>query len=272
MLLTGANFVSQIQQQIERLRISQMEKQLELKEASTRRKILALKQQLQNPGNKPPLTAPEKHSMSTSATVNQTIPTSKSDQTMLSSNILKIKSEAMTTSLSMSNSPLQTPPSHAVQTLPMQNTFSTSERDVHQSKALHTQHNPRDSERTKVSTPIEISKASPATITNRITHDRTGIIDPHVQQKQETKLHEKAVRVNQESIPQPVATPSTRTESGMPHSKSRQKLTLPEEIKETEYMTALQRQKARVSRIRRCIVAATVIQRAWRDYTDKLKK
>ena len=83
MLLTGANFVSQIQQQIERLRISQMEKQLELKEASTRRKILALKQQLQNPGNKPPLTAPEKHSMSTSATANQTIPTSKSDQTRL---------------------------------------------------------------------------------------------------------------------------------------------------------------------------------------------
>lgn len=44
------------------------------------------------------------------------------------------------------------------------------------------------------------------------------------------------------------------------------KLTLPEEIKETEYMSALQRQKARVSRIRRCIAAATVIQRAWRDY------
>ena len=51
---------------------------------------------------------------------------------------------------------------------------------------------------------------------------------------------------------------------------ARPKLTLPEEIKETEYMTALQRQKARVSRIRRCIVAATVIQRAWREH--KLKQ
>ena len=47
---------------------------------------------------------------------------------------------------------------------------------------------------------------------------------------------------------------------------TRPRLTLPEEIKETEYMTALQRQKARVSRIRRCIAAATVIQRAWREY------
>jgi len=47
---------------------------------------------------------------------------------------------------------------------------------------------------------------------------------------------------------------------------TRPRLTLPEEIKETEYMTAIQRQKARVSRIRRCIAAATVIQRAWREY------
>ena len=245
-----------------------MEKQLELKEASTRRKILALKQQLQNPGNKPPLTAPEKCSTSTSATSNQAIPTSNSDQTMLSSNILKVKSKAVTTNLSTSNSPLQTPPSHAV---PMQNTLSTPERDIHQSRAVHIPHRPSDSERTKVSAPDdrEISKVLSTAITNRLPRDCTGSIDPHIEYKQETKLHEKAVCVNQESIPQSVATPSTRTESGMPHSKSRQKLTLPEEIKETEYMTALQRQKARVSRIRRCIVAATVIQRAWRDYTDR---
>lgn len=45
----------------------------------------------------------------------------------------------------------------------------------------------------------------------------------------------------------------------------REKLTLPEEVKETVYMSAVQKQKVRVSRIRRCIVAATVIQRAWRD-------
>ena len=47
------------------------------------------------------------------------------------------------------------------------------------------------------------------------------------------------------------------------------RLTLPEEVKETEYMTAVQRQKVRVSRIRRCIIAATVIQRAWREYKQR---
>ena len=87
--------------------------------------------------------------------------------------------------------------------------------------------------------------------------------DTHKGSKQETKLHKKAV--NQELSPPLVTTPSTKTDI-LPCSKSRQKLTLPEEIKETEYMSALQKQKARVSRIRRCIVAATVIQRAWRDY------
>lgn len=48
-------------------------------------------------------------------------------------------------------------------------------------------------------------------------------------------------------------------------SPTRAKLTLPEEVKETEYMSAVQKQRVRVSKIRRCIVAATVIQRAWRQ-------
>ena len=233
-----------------------MEKQLELKEASTRRKILALKQQLQS-GSKPPATAPEKRSMSTSA-MSEAIPMSKSDQTVLSSNIQKIHKTEMATSLNYS--PLQTPPT-------VQSTISTPGQGSNQSRETHTLHR-SDSERAKESAhgPIEISKVSPSPVINRLTPD-TSIIDPHniIGNKQETKLHEKTV--NQESSPSPVTTPSTKTD--VPRSRSRQKLTLPEEIKETEYMSALQRQKARVSRIRRCIVAATVIQRAWRDYTDK---
>ena len=51
---------------------------------------------------------------------------------------------------------------------------------------------------------------------------------------------------------------------------SREKLTLPEEVKETQYMSAVQKQRVRVSRIRRCIVAATVIQRAWRARASRL--
>ena len=229
-----------------------MEKQLELKEASTRRKVLALKQQLQS-GSKPPATTPEK--LSTSA-MSEAIPMSKSDQTVLSSNIQKIHKTEMTTSLN--NSPLQTPPI-------VQSTVSTSVQGSNQSRTTHTLHR-SDSERTKVSAngPIEVSEASPSPVINRLT-PATSMTDPHnIGNKQETNLHKKAI--NQESSPPPVTTLSTKTD--VLRSRSHQKLTLPEEIKETEYMSALQRQKARVSRIRRCIVAATVIQRAWRDYTD----
>jgi hypothetical protein len=243
-----------------------MEKQLELKEASTRRKILALKQQLQN-GNKLPATAPEKQLTSTSTTVtrSEAIPTSKSDQTVLSSNIQKTRSDMST---SLRNSPQQTPPSYAVQTV--QNTFSRSEQETpRQSRAVYTQHSPGESNRTKVWVPIEIRKASPTPIANRlITAASTDTMtNPHIGSRQETKRLEKAV--NKESSPPPMTTPSTKTDT--PRSRSHQKLTLPEEVKETEYMSALQRQKARVSRIRRCIVAATVIQRAWRDYTSDRK-
>ena len=46
-------------------------------------------------------------------------------------------------------------------------------------------------------------------------------------------------------------------------------LRLPEEMKEKEYMSAVEKRRARVSRIRRCIAAATVIQRAWRMHKER---
>ena len=52
-------------------------------------------------------------------------------------------------------------------------------------------------------------------------------------------------------------------------TNSKARLTLPPEVKETKYMTSLQKQKSRVSKIRRCIVAATVIQRAWRAHRSR---
>lgn len=69
-----------------------------------------------------------------------------------------------------------------------------------------------------------------------------------------------------QSTTAPTSTSSKSVPLGGPQQPSKARLTLPEEVKETEYMTALQRQRARVSRIRRCIVAATVIQRAWRAH------
>ena len=240
-----------------------MEKQLELKEASTRRRILALKQQLQS-GNKPPATAPAKQSMYISAT-NHTndakkapIPMSKNDQTVSSSNVHN-RTE-MTVRLSDSPIQMLTSPSHKVRNASTQGNNETRAVCVQQIG---------DSERIKLSAPTEISKASliPQAIhhiNNLAPHTLSSKSDPPFNNKKETKLIDTKV-VNQVPSTSSMTSPSSRT----PRPNSRQKLTLPEEIKETEYMSALQRQKARVSRIRRCIVAATVIQRAWRDYTDK---
>ena len=240
-----------------------MEKQLELKEASTRRRILALKQQLQS-GNKPPATAPAKQSMYTSATSHTNdakapIPMSKSDQTVSSSSVHN-RTEM---TVRPRDSPIQTltSPSHKVR-----NALPKSTQGNNETRAAHVQQI-GDSERTKLSAPTEISKAAP--IPQDINHSNkltphTSKTDPPIKNEQETKLVDTKV-VNQVPSSSAVTSPSPKTR----RPKSRQKLTLPEEIKETEYMSALQRQKARVSRIRRCIVAATVIQRAWRDYTNK---
>ena len=79
--------------------------------------------------------------------------------------------------------------------------------------------------------------------------------------------------INQSKFGTPLKRPQT-TEERTPepfqgNNGLKPRLTLPEEVKETEYMTAVQRQKVRVSRIRRCIIAATVIQRAWREYKQR---
>ena len=56
-----------------------------------------------------------------------------------------------------------------------------------------------------------------------------------------------------------------------PKPTTRQRLAVPDTIKETEYMSAVTKQKTRVSKIRRAIQAAIVIQRAWRKYKQNHK-
>ena len=93
----------------------------------------------------------------------------------------------------------------------------------------------------------------------------------HSPQKDTSSTHQKV-------IPQPNLHSSKKVDDLSPPPEERktqllqkrQRLTLPDEIKETEYMSAVQRQRARVSRIRRCIAAATVIQRAWREHRETL--
>ena len=223
-----------------------MEKQLELKEANTRRKILALKQQLQS-GNKPPLTAPAKqsvHTVSTPVDVKAHIPTSKSEQVILSPNRQQLRTDE---SSHFNDSPTQMP--H------LQDAVSTSMQENNKTQAeLRIQ---QASERTKQSVLAENNNPSPTQITRA---------SPNIVKTDPSSNKEVTNSSTQQAASQVLTISPVSSCSKTPQPKSRQKLTLPDEIKETEYMSAIQRQKARVSRIRRCIVAATVIQRAWRDY------
>ena len=243
--------VLQVQKQIEKLRLSQMEKQLELREASTRRKILALKQQLQS-GTKPPSTAPadfEKPSSrraTTSKDSSPPVPSSKSAYVMLST-------ESDNQKLSrFHDSPIQSlhEPHVRHNSLTKPDVKDGKEWTTNANVALLQQQN-----REKVTQSINA-------------HDSTSSSSTMSKDIGGNKL--KTNTSNKHNV-QPESTPDN-SHVRCSHKKTfRQKLTLPEEIKETEYMSAVQRQKARVSRIRRCIVAATVIQRAWRDYKDNKK-
>ena len=111
-----------------------------------------------------------------------------------------------------------------------------------------------ESERTALTLPVARGSGSIPSNSNRI----------FVGKKPKSDVAECTISANKETVNQAKQSSISSTHV----QKCHQKLTLPEEIKETEYMSAIQRQKVRVSKIRRCIVAATVIQRAWRNYKD----
>ena len=295
----------QVQQQIEKLRISQMEKQLELKEAATKRKLLTLKQQLQNSRitsppsemtspqyvfNKPPATAPVVTPAKTEQ--NSCIPKSESDRLAIS-----VDGKWHTISLRRKDES-----SRPIQHTPPQRSDETS------SKAQSQSSNTTQSTAGYVdSTTENITSQSLQTTTQAEFSRRLPSSRPNESQTQATRLDEhstNSTNMNKplfsawQQTPQDICRqmdhpPKHKTvvnqQSNTPekanddiiyvehnaeprpnivnvNSESRARLTLPEEIKETEYMTALQRQRARVSRIRRCIVAATVIQRTWKIY------
>lgn len=250
----------QIQQQIERLRISQMEKQLELKEASTRRKILALRQQLQ--GESVPVgISPTKQSMHKSAMKSDTkdaLPVSNNDQT---TTILKSRVQCRTESTDgLKDSQMQTPLSSKPQTTGGVESVSPQVAGETGPGVIYTQCAGDSEKKAVTGRELLVTRTG---INSRITPSmRNTECYPQMVNDIKAKQHE-----NRESSPSEVTSSST-SRSKTPCLKSRQRLALPEEIEETEYMSALQKQKARVSRIRRCIVAATVIQRAWRDYTS----
>lgn len=286
-----------------------MEKQLELKEASTRRKILALKQQLignQNPVLNPKLvqtnTFTRAHFRSTNPLTDQpemrhpphTAPPQNVTHATRDEDITKSKSDRLVTSVngglkSMQQDDYNHTSTHKVfsgktdsvilQSQPLTST-SINRQTLHLEQPKSSLHlsskivlnepypanvgNPQRS--TPVGSSIKISDFEPAQI-KRTQHDSVSPMQ---------RVDSSSLTVPKDDVKKTVSiipSEASSKQSSKPATISKStpvKLSLPEEIKETEYMTALQRQKARVSRIRRCIIAATVIQRAWRYHKQLL--
>ena len=254
-------YLSQVQNQIEKLRMSQIEKQLELKEMATRRKILALKQQLlskHTTASTQPSTDTDirTHSQPEPAHLHTHTPSPHTPEQARNKEAHSL--DVHTTSASgkqhtttaahtqYSRPPLSPPQTQYDQESPIRRTvYGSQTRTVtsspQSSQSSHSNVAPTPETHAKPS-----HSAHPPTVQVRqtVSDDKASRKEPLARNKPSLECSKSTTK----SLPLPV------------------KLTLPEEIKETEYMTAIQRQKARVSRIRRCIVAATVIQRAWRHY------
>ena len=166
----------------------------------------------------------------------------------------------MTSDIRSSDSSVQQPPSVADHKVHLQQTTIFKVTPMH-SATVVIGHSQKSSESTRTKphdiVPVEVSSH---TLSKTVTSSSLTSSTENTLNRQGATNSANKETANQEIVV--FSNPSSQ-------QKCHQKLTLPEEIKETEYMSAIQKQKARVSRICRCIVAATVIQRAWRNYKDE---
>ena len=225
----------QVNEQIEKLRKSQVEKKLELREAATRRKLLALKQQFSNAQT-------VTHHLSTSSPPASSLsPSSQQNQSGIG---------PVTPTLSPSDTPtrgeLRSGPSAPISPPTSTSTHITTHRISTTQSLPSTSVSDHSTSRSRPDTPF----LSP-TDTPSHSSSHTGPATPTLS---------------------PTYTPTHSTSrNGLAALRERLQVTSPnsektEENKETQFLSQCQRQQERVSRIRRAMAAATVIQRAWRRY------
>ena len=339
-------FLSQVLQQIEKLKVSQMEKQLEFKEAATKRKLLALKQQLQSGSNssshpapststassttagatpklqqdvvhnakmspsqrdsstqrqlgtaagmKPPATAPVMQETAKKSVHKQGVPKSESDRLAVSVDgrwctihVQRTGETGVDDATEDANKSTAVsqgiPPKSVYKQSSFQSLLTGPPRPKeHNQESQKTLHTLREEREHTAKASLTVGTKSSIPFSNSATSTALTLLHPNMSEKS-LKLETHGENSNSEHVSRQAVSGLTTSDSG--HSFTQKetsrgnssnlrsvkavknsKLTLPEEIKETEYMSALQRQKARVSRIRRCIAAATVIQRVWREY------
>jgi len=261
-----------MQQELEELKQIQMEKQLQLKEAATRQKLLALKQQLKSDSRMP--TTKHENACSSNATGNGTINlpvTSKTTQSEITGHT-KANDNSVQLSVSMDGKWPSNIKSQKTK-LPQHTTENSGNTAIpKQDKQLKYQTSTFSSLLPDTFKPISGDENSFIT-----DHKPMIVLDDTKQAtspcKNETPTHmDKPGNENARSDLKSSDTEMTGTTRANATSTSQHKpvvklkLAVPDMVKETEYMSALNKQKARVSRIRRAIHAAEVIQKAWRKY------
>lgn len=113
-------------------------------------------------------------------------------------------------------------------------------------------------------TTLSHNKTAPDHKTELIDKTKQTVSSASVEKKEVNNLTELKSCANSSS------NDTIATAAHNPKPVTRQRLAVPDTVKETEYMSAVTKQKARVSKIRRAIQAAIVIQRAWRKYKQNV--
>lgn len=248
-----------------------MEKQLLLKEAATRKRLLALKQQLQadNGIHSTNKLITRVRSEASNKTADYMIPKTAQSEKLHTTEHEATARLSMSmngnwpTRLSVKSQPSQAPPLSSTTTTA--NT-TTSTKNLNNG-VNHDKSSVNDEKKLKYKqSSFGRLMLDTATVSSTIstTDSKPEIVASMHQTKQPTSpsVNKKEVTTTTQS------TSSTSSPNDRVNSKpvSRQRLAVPDTIKETEYMSAVTKQKARVSRIRKAIQAAVVIQRAWRKY------
>ena len=247
-----------------------------LKEAATRKKLLALKQQLQ--------TDSKMHSTNKLIAKGQNEASSKTNtvddremvapKTAQSEKLHTTEYEATTrlsmsvngnwpTRMSINSRPSETPCSPSITTAATMSNTRKANHGVSQDKSSIQEEKKLRYKQSSFG-PLLLDTTSLSDKASTIDH-KPGAADK-AKEVASPRVNKEEVTLNQNKSSTKVSNDSTAKCAHNPNTIARQRLVVPDTVKETEYMSAVTKQKSRVSKIRKAIQAAVVIQRAWRKY------
>jgi len=267
-----------MQQELEELKQVQLDKQLQLKEAATRQKLLALKQQLKSDTRRlftKPNTNQNMQNCDRTANRTTNVPVTPKTAQSDSTDHTKTADDSTQLSLSMDGKwPTKCEKAkHHLLTTTKGNSVNAAitkqdKRLKYQTSTFNSLLPDAFKPSSAGDTPLKTDRKS-ATVfddtkqaTSPCKNDTPAPIDKSTNDGIENDLRSTDTQVT-------ATTDNTTTATLQCNPVMKNRLAVPDTVKETEYMSALNKQKARVSRIRRAIHAAEVIQKAWRKYKQK---